>query len=293
MLAVKSIRKETITVELKKTLIIGNYKTMEGKTDKTVVSIVIPNFNQERYLGETVNSALDQKGDFRLDIIVVDGKSTDASVDILRKFGNRIRWISEKDKGPTDAINKGFRMAKGSILAFIPSDDLYEQGAVQAVVDFFSSHPNAKWSYGRYRIINEHGKEIRKFIKWYKHLLGRRYSYGKLLMENYIAGQTVFFRREVLQDIGFFNVAHDLVSDYEYWLRIGQRYPATFIDKYIARFRIHSLSQGSMNFQRQFKEELKVAKKYAHGRYEISIYLHYINYVKIVFCYKIMRILGI
>ncbi|MHC4662624.1 MAG: glycosyltransferase family 2 protein [Planctomycetota bacterium] len=266
---------------------------METKPDKTTVSIVIPNFNQEKYLGNAIDSALAQKGDFSLDIIVVDGKSTDGSVDILKKYGNKIRWISEKDSGGTEAVNKGLKMAKGSILAFIPSDDLYEQDAIQAVVDFFSSHPEKKWAYGRYRIIDRNGKEIRRFIKWYKYLLCRRYSYGKLLTENYIAGQTVFFRKEILQDIGFFNTEYDLVSDYEYWLRIGQKHPAVFIDKYIARFRVHSRAKGSMNFKRQLKDGLIIARKYADGKYKLSIVLHHINYAKIMFCYSIMRILGI
>jgi len=265
---------------------------MENKT-KTVVSIILPNLNQAKYIKEALDSVLNQKGNFKLEVIAVDGGSTDGSVDILKEYGREIKWISEKDRGQSDAINKGLKMAKGNILAYFNSDDLYEDGAIQTVVDFFLRNPRVKWIYGKCRIIDENGKEIRQFIKWYKHFLGRRYSYKKLLAENFIAQPTVFFKKEVFESAGFFDINQHLVMDYDYWLRIGKKYPVSFIEKYLARFRFHPLSKSNMNLRRQFKEDLEVAKRYAHGNYKFSIFLHYINYIKIIFCYGIMRFLGI
>src|SRR4030067_2319821 len=120
-----------------------------------VITIVTPSYNQGRYLAETIESVLGQEGDFYLDYVITDGGSTDGSVEIIRRYerllnegartiqcrGVRYRWVSEKDRGQSDAIMKGFRMAEGEILAWVNSDDAYLKGALQTVCSFFLRNP--------------------------------------------------------------------------------------------------------------------------------------------------------
>src|SRR5438128_2672833 len=144
------------------------------------VSIVTPSYNQARFIERTIRSVLDQ--DHRdVEYIVVDGGSTDGTAGILERYSDRIVWTSERDRGQSDAINKGLHRATGEIVAFLNSDDTYEPGALSAVVAFFSANPEARWVYGKCRIIDENDVEIRRPITWYKNLLLRRYSYAKLL----------------------------------------------------------------------------------------------------------------
>jgi glycosyltransferase involved in cell wall biosynthesis len=255
---------------------------------KIKVSVVTPSYNQADYIEATIKSVISQKGDFELEYIVIDGGSTDDTIKILKKYENRMKWISEKDKGQTDAINKGWKRAAGDIIAYLNSDDTYEPGAIQRAVKFLSENPEIDWVYGKCRIIDEKGKEIRRWIKWYRHILGRRYSYDKLLRENFVAQPSVFIRRRVMDDCGYLDVKQHFVMDYEYWLRIGRKHKAAFIDAPIANFRFHRRSKGGARFEQQFKDELNTAKRYAAGK-RWPIFLHKLNFYKIITIYKILR----
>ena len=128
-----------------------------------LVSIVTPSFNQARYLEATIQSVLSQNYP-HLEYIIVDGGSTDGSVEIIQKYENKLAWwVSEKDQGQTDAINKGLAHAKGDILAWINSDDAYEAGALSSAVDFLQAHPENGLVYGDANYINEAGSVIGRF----------------------------------------------------------------------------------------------------------------------------------
>ena len=111
------------------------------------ISVVTPSYNQGNFVEETIQSVLDQ-GYPNLEYIVMDGGSTDGTLDILRKYEKRLVWKSERDRGQSDALNKGFRMASGDIFSFINSDDVYEPGALHKVGRFFVDHPQASWLTG-------------------------------------------------------------------------------------------------------------------------------------------------
>src|SRR5450631_3400065 len=127
-----------------------------------VISIVTPSYNQGTFLAESIESVMGQEGDFSIDYIIVDGGSSDNSVDIIKKYEARLhngewpvtcrgityRWVSERDRGQTDALIKGFRMSQGEVLAWINSDDTYLPGALQTAALFFSSQPDAGLLYG-------------------------------------------------------------------------------------------------------------------------------------------------
>src|SRR5438105_818781 len=115
--------------------------------EPSLVSIVTPSFNQARFLRRTIDSVLSQ--DYtHIEYVVIDGGSTDGSVDILRTFGNRFRWVSEPDAGQSDAINKGFALCRGDIRAYLNSDDVLRPGAVRTAVRHLDQHPDWDMIYG-------------------------------------------------------------------------------------------------------------------------------------------------
>lgn len=250
-------------------------------------SIVIPSYEQAEFIERTLKSILEQKGNFEIECLVMDGGSKDGTVDILKKYEDQIIWVSEPDKGQSDAINKGFKRATGDIIAYLNSDDTYEPGAFAKVADFFEKHPDTIWAYGKAHIIDINDKRIRKWITWYKNFLLRKYSYNKLLAENFISQPATFLRRQVLDEIGYIDVTHHLVMDYEYWLRIGAKYPAGVINDYLANFRWYEDSKSGQTFKKQFRQELNVAKVYAEDK-KWPILLHKFNYYKIVGIYSVL-----
>ena len=128
------------------------------------ISVVIPSYNMAEFIEETIQSILNQNFS-PIECIVIDGGSNDGTVDILNKYDSKIIWSSEKDSGQSDAINKGLQRASGDILAYLNADDTYEEGCFQKVARFFDQNHTVKWAYGKCRITNEDGREIRRPIR--------------------------------------------------------------------------------------------------------------------------------
>lgn len=250
------------------------------------ISIIIPSFNQAEYIERTLQSILQQEGDFQLECIVMDGGSTDGTVEILKSYDEQIQWVSEKDEGQADAINKGWKKATGDVIAYLNSDDTYEPGAFQKVVEYFQQHPDTMWLYGKCHVVDQNDKPMRKWITAYKNFLLRKYSYNKLLAENFISQPATFLRRQLLEEVGYLDPKQHFVMDYEYWLRIGAKYAPGVVPSYLANFRWYPESKSGATFYRQFREELEVAKQYAKKRW--PIWLHYFNYYKITTVYTLM-----
>ncbi|MFH1457313.1 MAG: glycosyltransferase family 2 protein [Patescibacteria group bacterium] len=256
------------------------------------ISIITPSFNQGKYIDQTIKSVLHQQGDFELEYIVIDGGSDDNTLDIIEKHAsrdNRLKWVSEPDNGQSEAINKGLRMATGDIVTYLNSDDTYNENSLNKVINFFKKNKNIKWVFGKCRIINEDNQEIRKLITKYKNFFLKRYSYNKLLTENFISQPAVFWKRELLEEIGFINEEEHYCMDYEYWLRLGQKYKPGFINKYLSNFRYYSDSKSGGVDKKQFQDELRLAKKYGENC-SAAIFLHKINYFKIILIYKMLNI---
>ncbi len=235
------------------------------------ISIITPSFNQGRYIRQTLESVLSQ-GYPDLEYRVVDGGSTDETLSILEDHATRLRWTSEPDRGQAHAINKGLRTVSGEVLAFLNSDDLYEPGALLAVGEFFARHPEAGWVSGRCRTIDQDGREVRRGITAYKNLRLRARSYAVLCVLNYISQPATFWRREALEVVGLLDEALHYTMDYDYWLRLGRRFPLWFLDAPLARFRIHAGSKSGSTAGAQFDEELAVAKR--HTRAATLLQLH-------------------
>jgi glycosyltransferase involved in cell wall biosynthesis len=237
-----------------------------------LVSIVTPSFNQARYLEATIRSVLDQ--DYpNLEYLIVDGGSTDGSVEIIKKFvmdsgsllpsarqqASRIHtisdWVSEKDKGQTDAINKGFARAKGNILAWLNSDDTYEPGAVSAAVKFFEAHPEAGLVYGDANFIDEQGRVIGRFA-------ARQTDYTRLRRGYvHIPQQAAFFRADLWREVGPLDPSFYFAMDYDLWVRIAARAPIHYTPQLWANFRLHSSGKTIAADDRCWPEMIRIHRR--------------------------------
>lgn len=251
------------------------------------ISIITPSLNQGEYIEETILSVISQKYD-NLEYIVIDGGSTDSTLDILKKYEKHLHWISEEDRGQSHAINKGYRMATGDVVVYLNTDDIYEPGALQLVGDFFASNPGAQWVTGKCRNIDQNGNDIRKYFTLGKNFCLRFYCATTLLIMNYVSQPATFWRRELIEQIGFFNESLFYAMDYDYWLRIASHHKLWFINKYLASYRIHALSKcGGSKASDQFDEEIEVAK--IHTSKKIPLTLHAIQRVLLIAIYSRLK----
>ena len=203
-------------------------------TDLPLVSIITPSFNQARFLEATMRSVLEQ--DYpRIEYFVVDGGSTDGSADIIKKYASaqaaalggdgKARhtvswWISEKDKGQTDAINKGLNRANGDILAWLNSDDTYNPGAVSAAVKYLVEHPEVGMVYSDCNYIDEEGRVIGQFPAAQTDYRRLRQGYV------HIPQQTMFFRAKYWKELGPLDPSFYFAMDYDLWTRIAAQAPS-------------------------------------------------------------------
>ncbi|MDD1682673.1 MAG: glycosyltransferase [Methanoregula sp.] len=198
-----------------------------------LVTIVTPSYNQGRFIEETILSVLNQDYS-NIEYIVIDGGSTDQTLDILRKYDGRLTWFSEKDKGQTDAINKGLRLAKGEILAYLNSDDTYLPGAISRAVRYLTSeNPDSSFVYGEGYHITAEGKIIGRYPT-------ESFDFQHLAETCYICQPTTFWKRGVMETIGLFDDSLHYALDYDYWIRIAKQYGTLgHINDYLANSRFY------------------------------------------------------
>lgn len=182
--------------------------------EKPLVSIITPSFNQAAFLEQTIKSVLDQ--DYpSIEYLVTDGGSTDGSVDIIKRYAKRLTWwVSEKDKGQADAINKGFARAKGEFIAWVNSDDYYQPGAISSAVAVLQANPDVGLVFGDVQVVDREGRILNNL------------HYGDWtladLMTFHIIGQpAVFMRRSVLEKAGYLDLKYHFMLDHQLWLRMG------------------------------------------------------------------------
>jgi glycosyltransferase involved in cell wall biosynthesis len=251
------------------------------------ISVITPVYNGEKYIRRTIESILSQKGDFELEYIVCDGKSTDGTLRILEEYKDRCIIVSRKDGSPQAAINSGMEMATGDIGCWLNADDIFEPGALQAVAETFRKRPACRWLYGRCRIIDENGREIRKPVTLYKNLLGYFYSRATLLCENFINQPSVFWKMDLWRSVDKLSGKYRAAWDYELWMNMADKARPAHVRKMLASFRRHPESISQNNFDKQFSEELEISRKYGNIA---TYFLHWINARKIVCVYKLLAI---
>jgi len=228
-----------------------------------LVSIVTPSYNQARFLEFTIRSVLEQ--DYpNIEYILVDGGSTDGSVDILQRYKDRFAWwISEKDRGQTDAINKGFARAKGDILAWLNSDDTYEPHALAEAVGFLLRRPEVGLVYGDTNYIDENGRFIGRFPAAQTDYKRLRRGYV------HIPQQAAFWRADLWHKVGPLDPSFFFAMDYDLWVRLAAHAPMQYIPRLWANFRLHTQGKTISADDRCWPEMLRV--HYREGGSWLSI----------------------
>jgi len=250
-------------------------------------SIVIPSYNQGRFLKQAIDSVLVQSG-VEKEIIVIDGGSTDETIDVLASYGEKVKWISEKDKGQTDAINKGLKKATGDIIAYLNSDDYYLQGCFEIVAKAFENNPKTMWLTGDGIIVDENGKVIQKFISLYKKFLREQPFFSMIYITNFIIQPSTFWRRKILEEIGFFDETKTYTMDYDYWLRIIKYgYKPLILSEKLSAFRIHKASKGGSKYLLQFSEDYRTLK--ANCKNPFFRFFHWLHNKLIVLIYFFVK----
>ena len=217
----------------------------------TLVSIVTPSFNQAQYLEQTLRSVLEQDHP-SIEYIVIDGGSTDGSVDVIKKYEDKLMyWVSEKDSGQAEAINKGLARATGDIVAWVNSDDFYFPGAIASAVKAFETYPEASMVYGDTVAVDENGEAIYfpKYTQW---------DLQDLLTFNIIGQPAVFMRRDVLLKAGFLDPSFHFLLDHQLWLRMASHAPMVYIPERWAAGRFHESAKNVAQAEKFGQEAFRI-----------------------------------
>jgi glycosyltransferase involved in cell wall biosynthesis len=200
-----------------------------------LVTVVTPVLDGAAYIAATIESVLAQ--DYaNLEYLVIDGGSEDGTAQIVRGYGERVRFVRERDRGQADAINRGFRLGSGSILAFLNADDVYARDAVTRGVAELARRPEAGVVYGRADLIDENGREIGRYPV-------EPFEAASLAQRCFIAQPATFIRRDAYDQVGGFDPTLHFAFDYDFWIRLSRLRPFVMIDAVLASARVHAGSK--------------------------------------------------
>jgi glycosyltransferase involved in cell wall biosynthesis len=224
------------------------------------VSVVTPSYNQGRFIEETIRSVLLQ-GYPELEYIIMDGGSTDGSVDVIRRYEPWLTyWVSEADRGQSHAINKGWTRATGEVLAYINTDDCYLPGAVATAAAEFSLRPDVAMVYGNASIVDEGGKELSSWK-------ARPFDLKTMLVSGSVVPQpATFFSRAVVDKLGYLNEKRIMIMDYELCTRIGMDHQTVCLAHTLARFRAHEQSKTWLHFETTAHELMDFVRSFPSER---------------------------
>lgn len=221
------------------------------------VTIVTPSFNQGRFIGETIESVLSQ--DYSpLEYLIMDGGSTDSTLEVLKSYGGRLTWVSEKDRGQAHAINKGWTRARGDILAWLNSDDIYLPGAVSKAVAFLQDHPECGAVYGEGYHIGEEGQIIERYPT-------EAFNRQRLIETCYICQPTVFIRKGVIEKIGSLDESLHYCMDYDLWFRFAKEFDFGYIPDFLACTRFYPETKTLGKKVQVHREILEMVYRHHHS----------------------------
>ncbi len=248
-------------------------------TDDSQVCVITPSFNQGRFIERTIESVLTQKVD-ALDYVVMDGGSDDQTVEVLRSFQDRLRWVSEPDRGQTHAVNKGLVATGAGIIGWLNSDDVYFPGALETIRTFFDNNPEVDLVYGQAHHIGEDDEFLENYPT-------EPWDAERLSETCFLCQPATFFRRRLVERIGPLDETLQFCMDYEFWLRASQAGARFgFIEQPLAGSRLYATNKtlgqrvavhSEMN--RMFRRTLGVVpdrwlSNYAHAVLEARGWTH-------------------
>ncbi len=223
------------------------------------LSVVTPSYNQGHFIEQTIESVFAQ-GWPDLDYHVVDGGSTDATTDILRRYEGRLHWTSEPDKGQGDAVNKGVARSTGEILGWINSDDTYAPGVFEKVMRTFAERPDINFIHGDCHVVDEQGRVLRTWS------LGP-FNYRQLVRTgwSYIIQPTVFMRRSLFEDVNGIDPSIRLALDYDLWLRMGEAVKPLYFREVMADWRFQADSKTCSQREVGMAESKVIRRRHLRG----------------------------
>ena len=244
---------------------------MPDKSRWPKISIVTPSYNQGRFIEETIRATLLQ-GYPELEYIVIDGGSTDGTIEIIKKYEKWItEWRSEPDKGQSHAINKGFDLSNGEIVAWINSDDFYFKNALRKVAEFFRSNSKTDMIFGDCHAINEKSEVVKL------HETPKRFDLRRLIARDcYINQPSTFFTKKVICKVGGLCESLEYSMDYDLWIKIGQQGNVKRINEVLSFFRRHPDAKTCIkaNNPLQYHENMKIRKRYGGFKQTYEYYRH-------------------
>lgn len=256
------------------------------------ISIITPSYQQGQFIEQTIQSVLDQQYP-NLEYWVMDGGSQDETVSILKKYAKQLHWVSEPDKGQTDALNKGIQRVSGDIIAYLNSDDVLQPHTLHKVAELFQNHPKALWLTGNYTVVDEKNQPREGFITLYKHLQRKLMQVFPFLqpiilgINNPIIQPSTFWRKELQDKLGPFAVEKRYTMDYDFWLRALKLGPVFITDEVFSAFRVHSASKGGSAYTKQMAEQLQTARE--NGVVPLLLALQSFHNHLIIFVYSLIR----
>jgi glycosyltransferase involved in cell wall biosynthesis len=237
-----------------------------------LVSIVTPSYNQGKYLETTMRSVLAQ--DYaRIEYILIDGGSTDSSLDIIRTYEDQLAyWVSEPDQGQTAALNKGFEQAQGEVFAWLNADDTYLPHAVSEAVAFLQAHPEVGMVYGDANFIDAEGRVIGKFN-------AQQTSYQRLRRGGvYIPQQAAFWRASLWHRVGPLDPSYYFAMDYDLWVRLAQVTQLRYLPGHVwANFRLHDDAKTIAADERCWPEMLRIHRRDGGGWFSWIFLRYYVR----------------
>jgi glycosyltransferase involved in cell wall biosynthesis len=256
--------------------------------ERPLLTVVTPCLNSAQTLEEALQSVRSQGLGQDVEHVVVDGGSRDGTVELLER-AEGVHFVSEPDRGLSDAMNKGIAMARGEYIGWLNGDDFYLPGALPRVTRALAER-RPLWLSAPCRIVDADGREIRRGVTRYKRFFLRRYSRRSLIVQNYVAAPSTFARRDAILDAGGFDERFRYSMDYDLWLRLAERADPLVLDEPVTAFRMAGESLSMTGFERQFAEHAQNAREHGAG-HSVAVAANVVASRLIVLVYRTMRLL--
>lgn len=241
---------------------------------RPLVTIVTPSLNQGRFLRETITSILGQ--DYpHVEYLIQDGGSTDESAAVAAAFGDRLTWISERDTGQSNAINRGFRRARGEIVGWVNADDVLQPGALTKIVEAATRRPDAGLYFGDGELIDEQGHLLQRIT------VPRPLRLWDLVHHSFpIVQPAAFFRRDLVERLGGLREHLDYTMDWDLVIRLAKRAPFEHVPAVLAGQRIHGATKTATGGFRRYREILDILRRHGRRRVPAGAFVYGVELVE-------------